>query len=143
MRRPGMCMGPYDHPNRFPHWMRVLTGNESVDVPRRLDQPCQYIDARDLGGLILSLLEADRGGIYNAVGPAEPDTLGGMLGTIKAVVNPGCTLNPVDPATIEKAPFLLPEDGSSDAMFKVSAARAIGAGLTYRSLETTVRDISS
>lgn len=139
--RPGMIIGPYDHTNRFQHWMKLMSENDSVDVPRRLDQPCQYIDARDLGGLILSLLEADRGGIYNAVGPAEPDTLGGMLGTIKAAVNPACTLNPVDPATIEKAPFLLPEDGSSDAMFKVSAARAIGAGLTYRSLETTVRDI--
>lgn len=141
--RPGMIIGPYDHTNRFQHWMKVIEENGSVDVPRRLDQPCQYIDARDLGGLILSLLEGNRPGIYNAVGPDFADTLGGMLGTIKNVVDPACVLTPVDPSSIERAPFLLPEDKSSDAMFRVSAARAVEAGLTYRSLDRTVRDIAT
>lgn len=139
--RPGIIIGPYDYTDRFHHWVREISRDDNVDVPERLNQPVQYIDGRDLGQFCLALLNNGTPGVFNACGPREADTMGGMLGTIRATVNDDCFFSPRPLDELAKSPFALPDDGSSDPLFRCSAARGIAAGLTYRPLADTIRDI--
>jgi 2'-hydroxyisoflavone reductase len=139
--RPGMIIGPYDHTDRFQHWIRQIKDNNRVDVPQRLDQPVQYIDARDLALLILEVVQYMEPGVYNGVGPHDPDTLGEMLEMIKSVVNPECELNPVPSDSIAKAPFSLGDDPKGDAIFRVAVDYVDKAGLDFRPLRDTISDI--
>lgn len=74
--RPGIVAGPHDPTDRFTYWVRRAAAGGRVALPGRPDQPVQVVDSRDLARLVVALLEADRSGIYNAVGPADPVTLG-------------------------------------------------------------------
>lgn len=139
--RPGMIIGPYDHTDRFQHWVRIIAENDQVDVPQRSDQPVQSIDARDLADMILEAVQFMEPGIYNAVGPHDPDSLGGMLNTICSAVNPECNLNAVPHDSLAKAPFSLGDDPSGDAIFRVSVDSVVKSGIDYRMLRETIEDI--
>jgi len=139
--RPGMIIGPYDHTDRFQHWIREMETKERVGVPQRSDQPVQYIDARDLADMILELVQFQEGGVYNAVGPHDADTLGGMLEAIRSEVKPDVELVPVAHEALEKAPFSLGDDPARDAIFRVSVDSVVGTGIDYRTLRETIRDI--
>lgn len=77
--RPGLIVGPHDPTERFTYWVRRLAAGGRVLVPDAPDQPVQLIDARDLAGWILRMVEAGSTGVYNATGPATPLTFGPML----------------------------------------------------------------
>lgn len=139
--RPGMIIGPYDHTDRFQHWIREIETKDKIEVPQRSDQPVQYIDARDLADMILEIVQFNEGGIYNAVGPHDSDTLGGMLETIRSEVNPDAELVPVAHDSLEKAPFSLGDDENRDAIFRVSTHSVVETGIDYRTLRETIRDI--
>lgn len=145
--RPGLVMGPNDPTNRFTYWVdRLAEGGEAI-VPSRPEQPMQLIDARDLGRFMLSLVERDVAGTFNACGADTPRTLGDMveachtlnLGTQIVWVEPDF-LAAHDVALWSELPLILPPDGSSDGMCQVSNARALQAGLSFRSWEETARD---
>lgn len=138
--RPGMIIGPYDHTDRFIWWLNQIRDNAKVDVPQRLDQPVQFIDARDLADMILEFVAP---GIRNGVGPHDSETFGGMLETIKSEVNPSCEFNPVPADSMEKKPFSLGDDTDGDAIFRVSTKSVIETGIDYRPLRATIQDISS
>src|SRR6185436_16597594 len=64
--RPGLIVGPHDYTDRFTYWVvRVARGGE-VLAPGRPDQPVQFIDARDLAGWIVKMIERQATGVYNA-----------------------------------------------------------------------------
>ncbi len=71
--RPGIITGTGDPSERLRHWLvRMQAGNEIL-VPGQDDLPVQYIDAADMCGWMVRLLEAGSGsGPYNAVGAEEP-----------------------------------------------------------------------
>ena len=71
--RPGIVAGPYDPTDRFTWWTRQ-TG--TVEVPGRLDQPVQVVDARDLARLTVLLLENDQPGTYKRRGSAAAGDAG-------------------------------------------------------------------
>lgn len=75
--RPGIIAGPYDPTNRLTYWVERFAFCNDVLVPDQLDQPIQVIDARDLGDFTVQLLEEDRSGIFDAVGPKL--TLQGLI----------------------------------------------------------------
>lgn len=136
--RPGIVGGPHDPTDRFTYWVRRAARGGRVAVPGRLDQPVQVVDSRDLAALVVALLEADRPGTYNAVGPAEPVTLAGLVQA--CAQGAGSTVElaavPVEPGF----PLVLPDE-SWDAMFRRSAAAARAAGLTATPLPTTAADV--
>lgn len=133
--RPGIVAGPHDPTDRFTYWVRRAARGGRVAVPGRLDQPVQVVDARDVARLVTSLLEADRAGTFNAVGPQSAVTLGELI-EICAGSTP-VELVPV--ATQPGFPLVLP-DPSWDVMFRRSAAAALGAGLTTTPLAQTAID---
>jgi 2'-hydroxyisoflavone reductase len=127
--RPGIVAGPHDPTERFTYWTRA---EGLVDVPGRLEQPVQVVDARDLARLVVLLLEHDQPGTYNAVGPQPATTLGELVRTCGATEVRQVDTNPA-------FPLVLP-DPAADAMFRTSAARALESGMPATPLSQTAAD---
>jgi 2'-hydroxyisoflavone reductase len=136
--RPGIVAGPHDPTDRFTYWVRRAARGGTVALPGRPDQPVQVVDSRDLGRLVVALLESDRPGIYNAVGPAEPVSLEQLVRVCARAAGTDVQLVPVDAPP--GFPLVLP-DPSWDVMFRRSAARAYDAGMPKTSLEKTAADV--
>ncbi len=136
--RPGIVAGPHDTTDRFTYWARRGAAGGRVAVPGRLQQPVQVVDARDLGRLCTLLLEDDRTGAFNAVGPAEPVTVRGLVEACAAAAGTSVELREV--AAVEAGFPLLLEDPSYDRMFRVSAAAARTAGMPATPLIRTAAD---
>jgi 2'-hydroxyisoflavone reductase len=139
--RPGVVAGPYDPTDRFTYWVRRTAGGGRVALPARPDQPVQVVDSRDLGRLVVALVVGDVAGTFNAVGPAEPITLEGLLRACAAAAGSEIEVVPVDPSAVAPDfPLVLPDEGW-DVMFRCSAQAARAHGLTATPLEQTARDV--
>ena len=139
--RPGVVAGPHDPTDRFTYWVRRAARGGRVALPGRPEQPVQVVDSRDLARLVVTLLEGSAPGTWNAVGPAEPTTLAGLVRTCAEAAGTDVELVPVDPAAVEPGfPLVLPDAGW-DAMFRRSAAAARAAGLTSTPLVQTAADV--
>jgi 2'-hydroxyisoflavone reductase len=111
-----------------------------VKVPLRLDQPVQMIDGSDLARFCLDRL--GRGsGVWNANG--NETTFGQMLEGIRDAIRVSATWVPTPTDQLEKSPMVLPEDGSRDAIFRCSSAKAQTDGLRFRTISETVHDVLS
>lgn len=92
--RPGWVAGPGDNNHLFTYWvMRVERGGDIL-APGTPDDPFQTIDARDLGTWVISAIEQQRVGRFNAVGPVM--TFAEMLYGVKAVTTTPSTFTWVD-----------------------------------------------
>jgi 2'-hydroxyisoflavone reductase len=139
--RPGIVAGPHDPTDRFTYWVRRAAAGGRVAVPGRLDQPVQVVDSRDLGRLVVALLEAGAPGIYNAVGPADPVTLSELVEVCAKAAGTEIDVVPVPADAVDPGfPLVLPDD-SWDVMFRRSAARAYDAGMPKTPLEKTAADV--
>lgn len=107
-------------------------------MPGDPEQPVQVIDVRDLARLVVRLAEDDRPGAFQAVGPAEPVTLGGLIETCARAAGTQVEIVQVMPAG--EAPFLFPLIRTNWASQQRSAARARAAGMPTTALEVTVAD---
>ncbi|NHC15562.1 NAD-dependent epimerase/dehydratase family protein [Motilibacter deserti] len=137
--RPGIVAGPHDTTDRFTFWVRRAAQGGRVALPARPEQPVQVVDSRDLARLVTSLVADDRPGTYNAVGPAEPTTLAGLVRTCAEAAGTEVEVVPVDPGLVPPAPLVLP--AGWDAMFARSAAAAYAAGMPATPLAQTARDV--
>lgn len=144
--RPGIIVGPHDPTDRFTYWpVRAQRGGEIL-APEDPSAPVQYIDARDLATWTLDAAKADLSGIYNATGPAQPQTLGQLLEACQHATGIQSTLTWVSEEFIfnhEIAPFIeLPLwiPSAMAGMFTVDCSRAIAVGLSFRPTNATVRD---
>lgn len=107
----------------------------------RPDQPVQVVDSRDLARLVGTLLHDDRPGTFNAVGPAEPVTLAGLVEACARGTGATVDVVPVDPALGGGAvPLVLP-DPRFDVGMSRSADLARTVGLTATPLEQTAADV--
>lgn len=139
--RPGIVAGPHDPTDRFTYWVRRASRGGRVAVPGRLDQPVQVVDSGDLGRLVVTLLEKDLPGVFNAVGPADPVTLAGLVATCARAAGTDATPVQVAADAVEPGfPLVLP-DPSWDVMFRRSAAAAYDVGMPNTSLQQTAADV--
>lgn len=144
--RPGLIAGPHDPTDRFSYWPRRLSRGGDVLAPGVPGQPVQVIDARDLAAWILEMIERGSGGAFNATGPAEPLTLGGLLERMALALGVPSRLVWVDEAFLlergvepwTELPLWVP--AAEAGIDEVSIARARAAGLALRPLAETVRD---
>lgn len=144
--RPGFIIGPHDPTDRFTYWPHRMALGGNVLAPGQPDQPVQVIDARDLAEWTIRLLEQGATGVYNATGPDYLLTLGEILETCKTVSGSDARLvwvtdeflkeNAADSFTL--LPFYLPASSGADGLMGASIAKAVAAGLTFRSLADTV-----
>lgn len=136
--RPGKAAGPHDPSDMFTYWVRRAANGGRVALPGDPQQPVQVIDSRDLARLVVQLITDNRPGAFQAVGPAEPVTLGGLIETCARAAGTQVEIVQVMPAG--EAPFLFPLIRTNWASQQRSAARARAAGMPTTALEVTVAD---
>jgi len=146
--RPGLIVGPGDETDRFTYWpVRLARGGE-VLAPGDGSDPVQIIDARDLAEWTIRMAEARTLGTFNATGPAHPLLMKGMLTGIAAAIHADAkpVWVPTDFLESEKVeawsdmPVWIPARGDTAGFAKRSIRKALGAGLTFRPLDTTAAD---
>jgi 2'-hydroxyisoflavone reductase len=139
--RPGVVAGPHDPTDRFTWWVRRAARGGRVALPARPDQPVQVVDSGDLARLVTRLLANDKPGIYNAVGPAEPTTLAGLIRACASAAGSDVDVVPVRADGMQpELPLVLPDD-TWDALFRRSAARARAAGMPATPLTGTAAKV--
>jgi 2'-hydroxyisoflavone reductase len=146
--RPGLIVGPLDQTDRFTYWpVRIAQGGQ-VLAPNSPDDPTQYIDSRDIAEWTVRMAEQRAVGVYNAMGPDKPLTMGTLLAGIKDGVGGDAAFVWV-PTPVLRAhkvqgwmnmPVWVPADGPSAGFLRRNNARALAKGLTFRPLPVTARD---
>ena len=138
--RPGKVAGPYDVQDGLTYWVRRAARGGRVALPGRPEQPVQVTDVRDLARLVVRLLEDDRPGAFNAVGPAEPTTMAGLIATCAHAAGAEVEVVPVPPAAVPpRFPLVRPEP-----MWHTQqrcGARARAAGMPATPLAVTAADV--
>ncbi|WP_204077419.1 NAD-dependent epimerase/dehydratase family protein [Planotetraspora phitsanulokensis] len=139
--RPGVVAGPYDNQELFTYWVRRAARGGRVALPGRPEQPVQVVDSRDLARLVLRLLADDRPGAFNAVGPAEPVTMAGLIETCAAAAGTRVEIVPVPAESVPPGFPLVRPDPVWELTFQRSAARARAAGMPATPLSVTAADV--
>ncbi len=137
--RPGVVAGPHDPTDRFTWWCRAAAAGGAIEAPVRADQPVQVVASRDLARLVTVLVEEDRSGAYNAVGPSEPVTFTSLVQICAATAGTDAHLVPTTP--LDPGFPLALRDQSWDPMFRRSAAKAYAAGMPTTPLAATAADV--
>jgi 2'-hydroxyisoflavone reductase len=138
--RPGQVAGPHDTQDTFTYWVRRAARGGRVAVPGRPEQPVQVVDSRDLARLVVRLLVDGRLGAFNAVGPAEPTTIAGLIETCAEVAGSRVEIVPV-PADAVPPLFPLVRPEPAWPTQQRSAARARAAGMPATPLAVTAADV--
>lgn len=144
--RPTYMIGPADKSNRFIHWPVRLARGGTVFVPGKAQDPVQYIDVRDVAEFMIRLIETQKAGTYNAVGPKQAQDMYAFVAEAKEAFDVETSFVKVDDYEFLKqhhvlhlVPWIMPE-GNNYGSARVSNARGIAAGLTFRPLPDSVKD---
>jgi 2'-hydroxyisoflavone reductase len=146
--RPGLIVGPYDPTDRFTYWpVRVKRGGDLI-APDRPQTPIQIVDVRDLSEFIVKLIEDNASGVYNATGPDDELTMGEFLDACKRVAGSTAAFHWASAEFLAEhgvqpwsdMPVWVPDTEEDAGFSRIDVSRAIGAGLTFRPLEETIRD---
>jgi 2'-hydroxyisoflavone reductase len=146
--RPCLIVGPLDRTDRFTYWPARIDKGGEVLAPDKPDDPCQFIDSRDLAEWMIRMAEARELGLYNAIGPDKPLTIAEMLYGVKAITTAGAqftwvpweflqeqNVRPWRHMTVWQPPY-----GRTAGYQRRNASRAIAKGLTFRPLAVTAKD---
>lgn len=147
--RAGLIVGPYDYTGRFTYWVRRVAQGGEVLAPGEPERRVQVIDGRDLAEWVLRMADQRTPGTFNATGPEYPLTMRGVLEACREGTGSDATFTWIPDEFLlahqvepwEMMPLWLPASTNMDAMLKVDISRALAAGLHFRPLTETVRDI--
>jgi 2'-hydroxyisoflavone reductase len=148
--RPGLLVGPWDRSDRFGYWVRRVARGGRVLAPSRPERPVQYLDARDLAEWLLRMAEARTTGTFNTVGPQRPLTMEWLLESIRVEADSDAQLVwasdefllDQDVAPWRELPLWIADFPGRERYFlAVSNARALDAGLTFRRIMDSIRDV--
>lgn len=151
LTRPGLVLGPSEHPGRLPRWLlrlRQLKYGQQLLAPGAAGRQLQYVDARDLAAWVLDAAQGARSGAYNLACPPGHADMGALLAACAEVT--GATARPVwvDEDWLAAAgvrswtelPLWVPEKGDGAGIYDIDGAAAQAAGAVYRPLRETVAD---
>jgi 2'-hydroxyisoflavone reductase len=149
--RPGLIVGPYDYTDRFTYWVQRVARGGEILAPGRPDRYVQFVDVRDLAEWIVRMIERKETGVYNANSLPYNLTMERVLEECKVVSDSDASFTWVSDnfLTQEKVarwsemPLWMPEEGAPHLkgfMF-INCNKAVGAGLTFRLLNDTIRDV--
>ena len=146
--RPGIITGTGDPTERLRHWLRRMHAGNEILVPGPKDLPVQYIDAADMCGWMVRMLEEGGGsGPYNAVGAKDPYVAKPFLEGLLKGTGSKSTLTWIEwewlrnaqPEIGRYAPWY--GDDSILPFMQVNNDRAVAAGLTFRPIVDTAKDM--
>ena len=135
--RPGFIVGPGDDTDRFTYWVdRLARGGDVLGPPDR-EWALQWVDVRDLSPWIVDLVERDRAGVFNAVGPEVRTSWGEVLDVLAKESAAPVRMHWPTTALLEEMKVALPLVSSMrrPRYFESGAARA--EGLRCRPLADT------
>ncbi|MEP6492520.1 MAG: NAD-dependent epimerase/dehydratase family protein [bacterium] len=146
--RPGLIVGPLDTSDRFTYWPYRIDKGGEVLAPGTGNDPVQIIDARDLAEWTIRVAENKTLGTYNATGPLTPLTMAQMLSGIKAITTSGAQFTWVPESFLKEQkveawtnmPVWTPDSTGDVGSSRRSIAKAVAAGLTFRTLAVTAKD---
>ncbi|MGH9907383.1 MAG: NAD-dependent epimerase/dehydratase family protein [Pyrinomonadaceae bacterium] len=148
--RPGLIVGPYDYTDRFTYWVARVAGGGEVLTPGCPDRCVQFIDVRDLAEWILSMIERRETGAYNANGLPGTLTMQTLLEECKRTTGSDASFTWVSEefllqekvAAWSEMPLWLPQQAAPhlQGFMFINCDKALGAGLTFRPLNVTIRD---
>jgi 2'-hydroxyisoflavone reductase len=143
--RPGLIVGPHDPTDRFTYWPRRVLRGGTVLAPAPPEQPVQVIDVRDLARWMVRMAASGSSGVFNATSPPGALTFGSMLEACRAddvVWVDESFLAEHEVAGWSDLPCWIPSSSADFASFQlVDVSRAVAAGLTFRPLHETARDV--
>ncbi len=143
--RPGLIVGANDPSDRFTYWVDRIAKGGTVLAPAEPTNTVQFIDALSLARFTIQALEQNLSGTYNLNG--QPMPMQTVLETIRDVTGSNTTFKWASETFLEQQkvnpwmgenslPLWIPElEGST------SIEKALQAGLEFRSLETTIREV--
>ncbi len=149
VNRPGLIVGPHDPTGRFTWWVSRIQRGGAVLAPGDPATPVQFIDGRDAAAWMLLQAEHATTGVFNLTGPAQPLSMGGLLETARAALNPYAQLQWVGEqylldqgvAPWSDLPVWLPM--AESGLHTTHIGRALATGLVCRPLEQTLRDTAA
>jgi nucleoside-diphosphate-sugar epimerase len=155
--RVGVMVGPHDPTDRFTWWpvrlARAVAGaaDRTVLAPGDPGRVVQYSDARDIARFAVDVLDRRVSGVFDTVGPGRAQPLsavleaclraaGGGPGDVEwAWAEEAYLREHLSGVAEEERPLWFPEDQiPQDA---IDASTAIAAGLRFRPVEQTARDV--
>ena len=143
--RPGYIVGPTDPTDRFTYWPVRFDKGGDVLVPGAPTDPVQVIDVRDLAEWMVKVAEARALGRFNACGPESKLEWGKVIDACVKSASNQATPRWASLAVLEQFPdaqfhIWSPYAGETVGFHMVSNARAVEAGLKFRSIDTIVAD---
>jgi 2'-hydroxyisoflavone reductase len=146
--RPCLIVGPLDRTDRFTWWPARIDQGGEVLAPDNPNDPCQFIDSRDLAEWSIRVAEMRLLGLYNAIGPDKPLTIGQMLYGVKAITTAGAQFTWVPWEFLQQQKVRpwrdmtvwQPPVGRTAGYQRRDASKAISHGLTFRPLAVTAKD---
>ena len=148
--RAGLIVGPFDPTNRFTYWpVRIRKGGD-VLIPSDNEYPVQIIDVRDLSEFIVKQIESKVNGTFNLTGPKDPHKLIDIFNKASDVGNSSPNFVPIENEILLRKevtpwmelPLWIPSEAGRGLMY-VSNQKALDKGLTFRSLDQTMKDTLS
>ena len=145
--RAGLIIGAEDYSDRFPYWVaRVAQGGEML-APGSPDRRVRVIEARDLADWNVRMAEARHAGTFNATGAEDGLTFGRLLDKCKAVsASDAEFIWTSEEFLIEhnvgawgELPLWIPAE--YNGIFEARNDKAIAAGLTFRPIADTAREV--
>jgi 2'-hydroxyisoflavone reductase len=144
--RPGMIIGPYDHTDRFTWWVHRIAQGGDILAPGNPGQQVQFVDGRDLANFTLDMTEAGTTGHYNVTGPNYRVSMSDYFDAAHRIMGSDAWFTWASDEFLQahevtggQMPFWIPEEYSG--LFSVSIDRALAAGLRFRPLDDTIRDL--
>lgn len=144
--RPTYMIGPADKSDRFIYWPIRLSRGGEIMVPGKKNDPVQYIDVRDVAEWTIRSAEEKLSGVFNAVGPKNPQTMTEFINAAKGAFD--VTVEPIyidnyqflkDQGIHHIVPWIMPE-GYNYGSARIDNQKGIQNGLTFRDITTTIRD---
>ena len=143
--RPGLIVGPDDPTDRFTYWPQRARRGGEILAPTPPERPVQFIDVRDLAEWIVRMAETRATGPFNATGRPGAVTFEALLAACNAEqvtwVDEAFLVEQEVGEWMELPLWIPPADRAWRDFQLVNVSRALEAGLAYRPLRDTVRDV--
>jgi 2'-hydroxyisoflavone reductase len=144
--RPTYVIGGHDATLRFPYWVARCQRGGDVAVPGPRNVALQYVDARDVGEFVVTLVERGTPGAFTTTGPWPPARYVDVVEAVAAQVgSAGTRVVEVAPEVVERlgraSAFPMWGGPSTEAALTMDPSAALAAGLTLRSLADSVDDV--
>ena len=138
--RPTVVVGPGDRTDRFTYWVERFHKGGDIVCPPGPEREAAWIDVRDLTEWVVALAENDQPGIFNAAGPASVMNHEQVMQGFRAFSAGPVRLHWATREQLDEAGFAPPWFWSGKHSRHLDASASIAAGLSYRSLATSIRD---